>query len=403
MNNVDDGIEVWGGTVNLKYFAIWNIGDDSLDVDQGWRGKAQFGLIVQGYSADAAQGSGVGDNVFECDGAENSDWQPVTTSTIYNCTVIGQPADGDHGMAFRDNARVQFRNCVFMNVGERVVSFDNVDGDGGSGYGHNGTLSWANTWTTPYTATSTVNAPANPALFYTVQTSGNLIEVKDSVFYGNPHASAYTEANARGVFAVGNNNVQEPANMPIQSITRAAPVVKGGKVMQRVTFLDPRPAADALTSVAAAPNDGFFTPAQYRGAFAPGQRGMWLCGWTASEAFGLTPKVYTYEITQDGPGGIIRVTNACGTPSNVYFNPITLNAGVFPAGWLAGVDMPIADLFFQLSSSAPFLGLLDANGGAVFEIPGGALPAGITFYTASFEFAGAGAVSTMQGASFTTL
>ena len=48
MNNVDDGIEIWGGTVGLKYITIWNIGDDSLDVDQGWRGKAQFGLIVQG-------------------------------------------------------------------------------------------------------------------------------------------------------------------------------------------------------------------------------------------------------------------------------------------------------------------------------------------------------------------
>jgi hypothetical protein len=80
MNNVDDGIEIWGGTVNLKYFSIWNIGDDSFDVDQGWRGKAQFGLIVQGYSLDANQGSGVGDNVFETDGAEDSDAQPVTTA-----------------------------------------------------------------------------------------------------------------------------------------------------------------------------------------------------------------------------------------------------------------------------------------------------------------------------------
>jgi hypothetical protein len=42
MNNVDDGIEIWGGTVNLKYLNVWNIGDDCFDVDQGWRGKAQF-------------------------------------------------------------------------------------------------------------------------------------------------------------------------------------------------------------------------------------------------------------------------------------------------------------------------------------------------------------------------
>lgn len=121
MNNVDDGIEIWGGTVNLKYASIWNVGDDSFDVDQGWRGKAQFLFVVQGYSVDAKQGSGVGDNCFEMDGAEDSDAQPVTTSVIYNATVIGNPLDGDHGTAWRDNARVQFRNCIFMDLGEKLV------------------------------------------------------------------------------------------------------------------------------------------------------------------------------------------------------------------------------------------------------------------------------------------
>src|SRR6185295_3466774 len=53
MNQVDDGIETWGGTVNYKYVNIWNVGDDSFDVDEGWRGKAQFGVIVQGYSNGA--------------------------------------------------------------------------------------------------------------------------------------------------------------------------------------------------------------------------------------------------------------------------------------------------------------------------------------------------------------
>ena len=88
--NVDDGIETWGGAVNYKHVAIWNVGDDSMDFDCGWRGKAQFGLIVQGYSAVASQGSGVGDNMFEHDGAEDSDAQPVTTGVIANFTAIGQ-------------------------------------------------------------------------------------------------------------------------------------------------------------------------------------------------------------------------------------------------------------------------------------------------------------------------
>jgi hypothetical protein len=287
MNNVDDGTEIWGGTVNLKYFSIWNIGDDSFDIDQGWRGKAQFIFIVQGYSVDASQGSGVGDNCFETDGAEQSDYQPVTTGVIYNATVVGQPYDGDQGTAWRDNCRMQYHNCIFMDIGDQVVGFDNVDGDGGKGYGFNGTLSWAQCWTTSYKVTSTVNAPSNPAAFYKSQTSGNLCEITDTVFFRNTGTNAYTEANARNVFATANNNVMA-TNMPIQQLIRAAPVVKGGKAMAQVTYIDPSPANDALTSVGWAPNDGFFSSAHYRGAFAPGNN--WLTGWTAAYAFGFLPQ-----------------------------------------------------------------------------------------------------------------
>jgi len=291
MNNVDDGCEIWGGTVNIHHISIWNVGDDSVDFDQGWRGKMQFPLIVQGYSVNAAQGSGVGDNCFEADGAEDSDWQPVTTGVIYNATVVGQPLDGDHGMAFRDNCRMQYRNCIFMDLGERVVSFDNVDGDGGSGYGFNGTLSWANTWTTTYDNYSSVNAPANPADFYQSQVDGFLIHVTDSVFFRNLHSTAYTEANARSVFDVSNNNHLETsvldADSPITTATRGPLVVRGTKNMLPVTFLDPRPKNEALVSVGWAPQDGFFESARYRGAFQPDVN--WLCGWTASQAFGFTP------------------------------------------------------------------------------------------------------------------
>lgn len=287
MNNVDDGIEIWGGAVNIKYASIWNVGDDSFDVDQGWRGMAQYIFVVQGYSVNANQGSGVGDNGFEHDGAEDSDWQPVTTATIYNATFVGQPFDGDHATAWRDNARMQFRNCIFMDSGEQVVAFDNKDGDGSNGYGYNGTLSWAATWTTPFSATSTVNPPANPAAFYKSQTSGMLAEITNSVFYNNVNSKAYTEADARGVFAAANNNVKEPAASPITGLTRGPAVVRGGKAMVPVAYIDPRPAGVALTSTGWAPRNGFFSGANYRGAFAPGNN--WLSGWTAAEAFGFTP------------------------------------------------------------------------------------------------------------------
>jgi len=300
-NNLDDGIEIWGGTVNLKYFSIWNVGDDSLDLDQGWRGKAQFGLIVQGYSGIGAQGSGFGDNALEIDGAELQHWQPVTTASLYNLTIIGAPhptnldTAADHLAAYRDNARVQIRNSIFMDAGDLVLRNDNTDGENGNtGYGQFGTLTWAQTWTTPYTATSTVNPFATPAAVaaaYTAQTSGNLIDWRDNVFYNNLRTLAYTEANARSVFTGGggtaNANNSIVTSSPITALTRSAPATPNGtNTTSLVSFLDPTPANAALTSVEFAPNDGFFSQARYRGAFRRGND--WMIGWTASSRFGLT-------------------------------------------------------------------------------------------------------------------
>lgn len=300
MNNVDDGIEIWGGTVNLKYVSIWNVGDDYLDIDQGYRGKVQFAFIVMGYSANASQGSGVGDNAFEMDGAENSDGQPVTTSVIYNATVIGQPIDGDHGIALRDGCRVQVRNSIFMELGERLLNNDNSDGDGGSGYGYNGTLSFNETWQTPYTAMWDTTNPktgghvnaggltsAQLQAIYTAQSSGNLNEISDCVFYNNPFATAYSTYNTVTALAGANNvnNVFATVS-PIRKLIRGALVTAGGKSMLPVVYVDPRAANDALTSVATAPNDGFFTPAQYRGAFNADEN--WLLGWTAADQYGMT-------------------------------------------------------------------------------------------------------------------
>lgn len=305
MNNVDDGVEIWGGTVNLKYISIWNVGDDSFDVDEGWRGKAQFLFLVQGYSLDAKQGSGVGDNCFETDGAEDSDAQPVTTSAIYNATVIGNPIDGDGGTVWRDNARVQYRNCVFMDLGEKLVRPDGNDGDGANGYGYNGTLSFADTWTTDYAVTSTVNdcigckvGDFNSAeMLYTVQTSGKLAEITDSVFFRNLHDDAYTDSDTVGVTVSGGsnpdkNNVVIPgsdsADAPIVSITRGPlfTSTEEGKGVLPVESIDPRAANEAITSVDMAPDDGFFTPAPYRGAFSATDN--WLEGWTAADAYGMT-------------------------------------------------------------------------------------------------------------------
>jgi hypothetical protein len=277
------------------------------------------------------------------------------------------------------------------------VSFDNVDGDGGSGYAHNGTLSWAASWTTPYTATSTVNAPVNPAAFYQVQTSGNLCEIKDSIFYNNNAGAAYTEANARSVFNAANNNVLNPAMSPIRGITRGAPVnTSGVLVMQPVTSLDPRPANAALTSVNVAPNDGFFTPVRYRGAFAPEEN--WLCGWTAASAFGFSTVGANPHVlfSQANPGANVVAQNRCLTPGGETWNLVGVNA-IDPSGLGNG---PI--LGFPASSLLDIVGQLTAPIGTPvlhFLAPSAnpaqgsyALPAGISVQTRTIQRIGTAVV-----------
>jgi hypothetical protein len=293
MNNVDDGFEIWGGTVNVNHFSIWNIGDDSFDLDQGWRGKAQYGLIVQGWSIDATQGGGVGDNCIEIDGAEACNWQPVTSAVVYNTTVVGQPADGDYGTAWRDNARLQFRNMSFIDIGDKLV-FNEGGGDGECGYGGkpagdplgSEASTFNELWTTPYNSYFATHWDAGIGVtqgqFYASMVDGNMIEIKDSVFYNLVKGLGDAPVD----LTVGYDNVSA-TSLPVKNLVRDVQVIKGGtKKMQQVLKLDPRAANDALTSAGSAPSDGFFTPAAYRGGFEAGKN--WVWGWTASDAFGFT-------------------------------------------------------------------------------------------------------------------
>lgn len=348
MNNVDDGIEIWGGTLNVKYFNVWNVGDDSFDVDQGWRGKVQFGLIVQGYSdaieaqnrkgASKVQGSGVGDNIFEMDGAEQSDVQPFTTSVIYNVTAIGMP-NGDGATTWRDGARVQFRNMLFVDIGEELVRNDGDDGDGGEGYGNNGTLPFfdaigADVWDTPASTLPTVGAGTGafaPANLYSTQVDGNLAEISDSlIFDGTSGATGASggDLNDSGDFAfligVLGGTPGSPTNsatfnnvytstLPIAKYDRSGvafttsdPVSPKTWTLLALNGLDPRPvAAEALTSVGTAPLDGFFVPAPYRGGFSADNN--WAEGWTAADAYGFFANTGT---NPTDPAGATTITLA---------------------------------------------------------------------------------------------
>ncbi|MEZ6037082.1 MAG: hypothetical protein R3F29_06355 [Planctomycetota bacterium] len=428
LNNIDDGIETWGGTVNYKYISIWNIGDDSFDVDQGWRGKAQFGLIVQGYSNNGAQGSGFGDNAMEIDGAERCDWQPVTTAAIHNFTVIGgiNASGTDKLVELRDNARVQFLNCIFMDGAENVFHDQVTDGE----VNNNTTVCGPGSlvpqmlarMTTPASSTYATNAfPGSPELTpaqaYTAQQTGandRLVQVRGCLFFNNNGGSAYPEAISFGIFpqtfpVAGTNHANNTIvnTSPISSITRGATVNPNGSLaIQPVTFLDPTPANDALTAQETSPNDGFFTAARYRGAFARGNN--WLIGWTGTSQYGMTTSSRANEpihgVERSGANGVpVHYTTgtwAVGTPVTMAADNLdnlggisaaVLIFGFGPANPLnptAGLDLNFIGFDNILVPNLDVISVITGPAGSAalgtFNVPN--VPAGTVTYSQVFGF-----------------
>ena len=86
----DDGVELFGGTVDLKYILATGISDDSFDYSTGWSGRGQFWI--------AQQDPDDGDNGFEVDGNEDDyNATPLTDPLIYNVTLVGKGLDGVGG------------------------------------------------------------------------------------------------------------------------------------------------------------------------------------------------------------------------------------------------------------------------------------------------------------------
>ncbi len=69
VSNQDDGIEWFGGTVNVSNVVVWNVGDDGIDTDQAWSGTlSNFAVItVDGhcFELDGPEGSATGSHTIE--------------------------------------------------------------------------------------------------------------------------------------------------------------------------------------------------------------------------------------------------------------------------------------------------------------------------------------------------
>ncbi|MDX2060946.1 MAG: hypothetical protein SFV24_24255 [Gemmatimonadales bacterium] len=130
-NGLDDGFEMFGGTVNMRYLMSIGNSDDSFDGAQGWNGSAQF-VIIQHDPADSDKG-------LEFDNANSSSLNnalPRTTPAMYNFTIVGEPApadpatgdnnDSEDALHIRKGSRPDIKNFLVSSFG-RVFRLDNAE------------------------------------------------------------------------------------------------------------------------------------------------------------------------------------------------------------------------------------------------------------------------------------
>ncbi|MEP9401185.1 hypothetical protein [Sphingomonas sp. VNH70] len=105
-NSADDGIEIFGGTTNLKYIAITGADDDGFDIDNGYRGFMQFMIAAQrviGATADSFS--------TEIDSNNAEDLLPRTYSTYANFTFV-QTAAAPAAIRQRGGSDMRYVNGI---------------------------------------------------------------------------------------------------------------------------------------------------------------------------------------------------------------------------------------------------------------------------------------------------
>ncbi|MBL8549606.1 MAG: hypothetical protein JNJ73_06455 [Hyphomonadaceae bacterium] len=219
-NSGDDGIEVFGGAVNMKYVAITGALDDSLDYDEGWQGAVQF-LVIRQTAL-----TGGPDRLVEASNRVVASTAPGTVQTnptISNFTMVGLPTNSS-------------------NANILGIDLNNTGGTpGSSGRFLNGVVTGSTT------CLSAQNSNGSPAPRF------------DSTLFDC--AGAYGSVATTIINAGANNSTATP--------TTLNGLMPGSNEIAR-TAVNP-------TSV-----NSFFSTANYVGAFSPTETATtnWASGWT---------------------------------------------------------------------------------------------------------------------------
>ncbi|MDP5075576.1 MAG: hypothetical protein NWP82_03750, partial [Flavobacteriales bacterium] len=283
----DDNIEFFGGTVNLKYVTTLFGNDDMYDWDCGYTGKMQF---VFGMKSDATS-SPDNDSGIEADGDDNkSNLLPRSHPVIYNATFMGNgkatnTADntGLAGITAKELTEGEIYNSVFANFKNGLWLVKSLSGNRNLNAGNGD--SWHN-WT------NILPAVANTPTTSTGNGSQSL-KVVCNTFVGVTNALT----NGSTAIAPGTADYIQFDETDMNDVVTAIPgfdysfaLNTTTNVFSQKNDVTPNPAL-GIAGCPTPPVDGFFEPANYRGAFSSVNGENWLSNWSYSHVLNATTGV----------------------------------------------------------------------------------------------------------------
>lgn len=233
---LDDGVEVFGGTVNLKHILISRPGDDGLDWDRGWQGNGQFIIVHQGPDD--------GDNAIEADNDKaNPDAMPRSRPTLSNISLVGSGNNtiAQRGLLLRRGTGGDLRNFLITGFSTEALDI----GDAATAALTNSGELKAQGWV----------IQSNEMHYFSDELDGQ----DDDLGFSEQNwiQQAGNELTPREIIPFANTPGQLPDFAPL-------------------------PRSDATKIHVAVPQGEFWDEgANFAGAIRPGSRVSWLDGWTA--------------------------------------------------------------------------------------------------------------------------
>ena len=287
VNNADDDIEHFGGTVDMKYVAGLFGGDDGIDIDQGYRGRIQFGFQIQNNTSGTSRPTGnIGDCLGEWDGGESpTTSRPYTVHTLFNFTGIGTGSSTvGKGINYKENSGGKVFNSIFADARTGIVleggSSTATSATDGTTAGHR--FAFTRTDGGVYNilgATGGAGEPDASLQYTTFMKIGTQTTLNSSVLSGiNTTAGQYGAA-----LLADKNNSYATTTADIRSIARVSTT---GQLDPRLTEASTIRNNGVLPSASGGvrASDTFYTQTKLRGAFRDLN---WLSGWSLASEWGL--------------------------------------------------------------------------------------------------------------------